>query len=95
MIVLLNNKPMRVGIEYTSEDVTWAGFNRVDAQGKTEGPIAWVNVTRHVDDPLASKAKRRVFALSKVMKYMKLDRAERQALWAQLWKQMKVPNGRG
>jgi hypothetical protein len=94
MIVLLNKRLVRVGIEYSSEDVTWAGFNKVDPTGKTDAPIAWVSVTRHVDDPLASKAKRRVFALSKVMKYMKLDRAERIALWAQLWKQMKVPNGR-
>ncbi|MFV0101697.1 hypothetical protein, partial [Klebsiella pneumoniae] len=53
--------------------------------------MAEATVTRYTADAPASKAKRRVYAISKLLKKMKLDRTARTGVWEQLWGQMNVP----
>jgi hypothetical protein len=48
-------------------------------------------VTRHHSDPPRSKAKRRTFAIAKLLRKTPFSRAQRAEIWQQLWGQMNVP----
>lgn len=93
MKINLNNKTYRIALEYATTDTTFAAAlleNNVDRRLPL-AKMAEATVTRYTTDPPKSKAKRRVYAISKLLKKMKLTRTERTGVWKQLWGQMNVP----
>jgi len=93
MKINLNNKTYRIALEYADADTTFAAAMLENSADRRLPLVkmAEATVTRYTTDAPASKAKRRVYAISKLLKKMKLDRKQRAEVWQQLWGQMRVP----
>ncbi len=95
MTIVYKQKEYRLGIEYVNADITKAYMKPIGDDGRaTDVVLAEATVTRHVNDPEVSKAKRRVFAITKLFRQQQLARHERQLAWEKIWTNMKVPHAK-
>lgn len=91
MKIILNNRSYQINIEYLGKDSTFAALVEDFGKDKPTKIIADAMVTRHHSDPPRSKAKRRTFAISKLLRRSNFTRPQRAETWMQLWGQMNVP----
>jgi hypothetical protein len=91
MKINLHNNTYQINIEYLTTGQTLAVLAADYGKSKPTLLMAEALVTRHHSDPPRSKAKRRTFAIAKLLRKTPFSRAQRAEIWQQLWGQMNVP----